>query len=271
VTAHLIDESVLHATAPVLAPLCTAFLHKLPIQATGLSEVPGPAGLGSRNQGQTPFRIADASTDVLVVGRSWLSPVKEIEHATTIRNLVIISGQDLLRPPVPLEKVFETEIRVYDLTTSLHAVLAATGICAPAAALGWRKLVYVTSPFDSVVEDGRLTPSFVGSAPEVVNNAAQRAILALAAPKSLTDYGLALQAAAEASGVVLPPPTLTADGEMMFYARKGRAYLDLGINCDGTYSFFCRDAEGHEYLSDEDVRIESGLDENVRRVLRDLA
>jgi hypothetical protein len=69
----------------------------------------------------------------------------------------------------------------------------------------------------------------------------------------------------------LPTPRLTADGEIMFYGRKGRAYLDLGVHGDGTYSFFCRNAAGQEFVSDDDVDIGAGLDPNVCRALQELA
>lgn len=90
-------------------------------------------------------------------------------------------------------------------------------------------------------------------APEALVRAAQRAI-----------------SAARACGLDLPAPCLS-DGEVMFYARKGLAYLDLGVREDGTYSVFCRDAQGREFATDEDLDLKSGLDENVCRVLRDLA
>ena len=73
------------------------------------------------------------------------------------------------------------------------------------------------------------------------NNAAMAVIREFDAPERLTRESIAIAESATAASVPLPTPRLTADGEIMFYGRKDRAYIDLGVHGDGTYSFFCRD------------------------------
>ena len=90
------------------------------------------------------------------------------------------------------------------------------------------------------------------------------------APELQVSAARELWAAAHRSGVALPPPRLTKDGEVLFYARKGRAYLDLGVHGDGTYSFFCRDSQGAEFVSDDNIDVMFGLDDRVCKVLQDL-
>jgi hypothetical protein len=132
-------------------------------------------------------------------------------------------------------------------------------------ALARQKLVFISACYDHgtiLLRSGR--KSDLSSL-----RAAQTAVLKLGAPKRLTDDALSLITEAHSAGVSLPPAQLTGDNEIMFYARKGRAYLDLGVNGDGTYSFFCRDSAGNEYVTDDDLNITAGLDPNVRRVVRD--
>jgi hypothetical protein len=129
-----------------------------------------------------------------------------------------------------------------------------------------------------VADDQSLAPS-ISSSPELqwtadviaANRMAVEVIRASNAPKRLEDDAIEIARAATAAAVPLPVPKLTGDGEIMFYGRKNDAYLDLGVHGDGTYSFFCRDAEGNEFVSDDDKHVGTGLDENVSRVLRDIA
>lgn len=96
------------------------------------------------------------------------------------------------------------------------------------------------------------------------------ALYALKAPRPLQDAAKALRDRAKECGASLPRPRLADDG-IMFYARKGSIYLDLGVREDGMYSFYCRDAEGDEFVSDDDIAVTEALDENVCRVLKELA
>ena len=117
---------------------------------------------------------------------------------------------------------------------------------------------------------GSIKTAALGAA-VVANIRAITTIRGLEAPERLILEGIELAQSATAACAPLPMPRLTADGELMFYGRKDRVYLDLGVHGDGTSSFFCRNAAGREFVSEDDVNIGAGLDANVCRVLQELA
>jgi hypothetical protein len=103
---------------------------------------------------------------------------------------------------------------------------------------------------------------------EAARSIANARIVGLGASPDLTRDAMEFARRAAAAELVLPYPRLTADGEVMFYARRGNMYLDVGIHGDGTYSYYCRDAKGREASSDDDILISAGIAAGLVKVIK---
>jgi hypothetical protein len=140
------------------------------------------------------------------------------------------------------------------------------------AALMWCSLVMTapTAQARGIAVGEREPPSVAYSKISAARAITDAKIVALGAPPELTKDALEFSLQAFNANLVLPTPRLTRDPEILFYWRKAKIYLDVGVNGDGTYSFFCRDADGQESLSADDVKIADGIDPSLARVIESI-